>query len=72
LFFRGALLTEGRALDAVIVTVGNPTFAARPCRGHRAVPAKKLVRKFGARHATLVVGENMTSQVSFRFCLCFL
>jgi hypothetical protein len=39
---------------------------------HRAVPAKKLVRKFGARHATLVVDENMTSQVSFRFCLCFL
>jgi hypothetical protein len=53
-------------------TVGNPTFAARPCRGHRAVPAKKLVRKFGARHATLVVDENMTSQVSFRFCLFFL
>jgi hypothetical protein len=33
------------------------------------VPAKKLVRKFGARHATLVVDENMMSQVSFRFCL---
>ena len=52
--------------DAMIVTVGNPTFAARPCRGHRAVPAKKLVRKFGARHAS---GREQTSQVSFRFCL---
>ena len=54
--------------DTMIVTVGNPTFAARPCRGHRAVPAKKLVRKFGARHPTLAMDENMTSQVSFRFC----
>ena len=69
---RQARSQNGHTRGAMIVTVGNPTFAARPCRGHRAVPAKKLVRKFGACHATLVVDENMTSQVSFRFCLCFL
>jgi hypothetical protein len=61
--------THTRAVrDAMIVTVGKPTFAARPCRGHRAVPAKKLVRKFGApRNARRGREHDVAGQFSFLF-----
>ena len=29
-------MSDRELRDAMVVTVGNPTFAARPCRGHRA------------------------------------
>ena len=64
-------MSDRELRDAMVVTVGNPTFAARPCRGHRAVPTKKLVHKFGARYPTLVMDENLTSQVILLFVFVF-
>lgn len=64
-------MSDRELRDAMVVTVGNPTFAARPCRGHRAVPAKKLVQKFGARYPTLVMDENLTSQVILLFVFAY-
>ena len=61
----GLGLSARQLRGALVVVVGNPTFASggRNVRGHRAVPVKQLLGEFSHRYLTVVIDEYLTSKV---------